>query len=306
MTATGPSYSSRRPKIVALGGGHGLAQTLTAAKRYAASVTAVVSVADNGGSSKVFRDELNIPAVGDMRRCLLALADGENLLAQAMSYRFPEGAFANHPVGNFLLAGLYEMTDNLESASREFGKSLNIKGNVLPACNSNVTLVATTESGEEITGQTAIVRQSDISSVRLTGSDVNTPESVIAAIGEADQIIVGPGSLYTSLLAALGAGGIREAFTASRAQKIYIANLHAQNYETLGYSVADHVNALLRHGIECEVILLPLRHEMELGKLPKHVGVFVDDLSDGSGAIHDPSLLGKALQKIWYLIETPA
>lgn len=294
-----PFPVTEKPKVVALGGGHGLAQTLTALKEYAGKITAIVSVADNGGSSKVFRDELNMPAIGDMRRCLLALADENDSLTQTMSYRFTEGRFLDHPVGNFVLAGLYQITNSLEAASREFACSLNLLGNVLPACNGNVTLAAITKSGAEVRGQIEITGRSDIARVKLIGADVKAPDAAISSIAEADQIIIGPGSLYTSLLAALLADGIREAFNASPGQKIYIANLHTQNNETRGYSVADHLEALSLHGFECEILLLPPDHHIEHGVIPPHVRSITSDLADKDGLVHAPFLLAQALEQIW-------
>jgi len=289
----------RAPNVVAIGGGHGLSRTLQAAKLYANTISAIVTVADNGGSSQTFKDELSIPALGDIRRCLVSLSDADSLLAMAMSYRFQEGAFTGHPVGNFVLAALYKLTSSLELASKELGNKLAASGIVLPACDSNVTLIGTTVSGEEIIGQVAIMDQNKIFRVRLAGENTAAPAMAIQAIKNADQILIGPGSLYTSLLAALTAGGIADAIKTSKAQKIYVANLCQQQNETSDYTLLDHLQALTRHGIDHDITLVPTETELGLGDMSNNLKTVQIPLADELRKVHNPFLLGAALENLW-------
>jgi uncharacterized cofD-like protein len=150
-----------------------------------------------------------------------------------------------------------------------------------------------------ISGQVAVMQRSGISEVKLVGQDINAPEKALLAIKEADQIIIGPGSLYTSLLAALSAEGIREAIETSEGRKIYIANLQQQKYETFGYNIADHIRALNKHGIKCDVTLLPVKSVLESGDIPDDTETIKVPLTTESGNIHDHNLLGEALAGLW-------
>ena len=198
MSARAPS---RAPRVVAIGGGHGLAQTLKAVRRYAGELTAVVSVADDGGSSGRLRELLGIPAPGDLRRCLSALLPEGSPLVEALEHRFGSGALAGHAFGNLFIAAMALATGDFVSGVEEAGRVLGAVGRVLPATELPVVLKAQTAGGE-IIGQVRVMTSDEIATVSLVPPDPAPPPAVIEAIAGADQIVLGPGSLFTSVLAA--------------------------------------------------------------------------------------------------------
>ncbi len=265
------------PKVVAIGGGHGLAASLRAARLYAGTVTAVVSVADDGGSSGRLRAALGIPAPGDLRRCLVALAeDPDGLWARVFEHRFDSGELDGHAVGNLVIAGLAAGTGSFSEALAEAARLVGAAGRVLPATDSPVVLKAIA-AGEEVEGQLAVSLKGRISRVTLVPPDPPANVEAAAAIADADQVVLGPGSLYTSLLAALSVPGIRDAVAAAAERTIYVANLGPQDPETTGYSTEDCLAALRAHGIEPAIVVGP------------------DGLADESGLGHDSQRLADAL-----------
>lgn len=238
----------RGPRIVVLGGGTGLAMLLRGLKEYTSNITAVVTVADDGGSSGVLRGELNMPPPGDIRNCLVALADTEPLLAQLLQYRFDQGSgLKGHSFGNLFLAAMTEMM-GFQQAVKQFGKVLAIRGKVLPVTGDIIQLKATTADGEVLWGESNIGRSGKpIAKLELEPAHCQALPEVLNDIELADAIVVGPGSLYTSLLPNLLVGGIGEAILASKALKFYICNIMTQWGETRGYTVGDHLQALLDH-----------------------------------------------------------
>ena len=281
------------PRVVAVGGGHGTAVTLRAALLFAGSVTGVVSVADDGGSSGRLRELLDVVAVGDLRKCLVAVADERSALATAFEWRFADGELAGHPLGNLVLAGLIGTLGDLERAVDEAGRLLGARGRVLPATTARVQLRATGADGA-VTGQVKVMAASSIDRVELVGLDATAPPSVADALLAADQIVIGPGSLYTSVLAAAAVPGVTEAIGASGAQRVYVCNLHPQLHETAGYTVADHVAALVRHGVPVDVVLVEPTTPMALGA--PGVEVLRAPLLGRNHLVHDPDLLASALQ----------
>jgi uncharacterized cofD-like protein len=240
-------------KVVALGGGHGLAVSLRAARRYANDITAIVSVADDGGSSGRLRQALGIEAPGDLRRCLVALArDEHSVLARAFEHRFEAGELEGHALGNILIAGLASATGDFRAALHEAGRLLDAVGRVLPATTGPVVLKGEAASGP-VEGQVKLSEAGRISAVSLVPPDAEAPPEALQAIAEADQVVLGPGSLFTSVLAVTVVPGIREALGRTRAQKVYVCNLHPQDPETTGYDAAAHVAALMAHGVEPDV-----------------------------------------------------
>jgi len=271
------SSGAKSARVVAIGGGHGLAATLRAARLYAGEITAVVSVADDGGSSGRLRAALGIPAPGDLRRCLVALAaDPDSLWARVFEHRFDSGELEGHAVGNLVIAGLAAGTGSFSGALAEAARLVGAEGRVLPATDLPVVLKATA-AGEEVEGQLAVSLRGRISRVALVPPDPPANTEAVEAIAAADQIVLGPGSLYTSLLAALAVPGIREAVRSVADRTVYVANLRPQIPETTGYSTEDCVEALRVHGIEPGAV------------------VPADGLADGGGLVHDPQRLADAL-----------
>ncbi|MGH9046367.1 MAG: gluconeogenesis factor YvcK family protein, partial [Acidimicrobiales bacterium] len=244
---------STAPKVVAIGGGHGTAVTLRAATRYAAQVTAIVSVADDGGSSGRLRELLDGVARGAMRKCLVALA-AETPLATAFAHRFEEGELAGHALGNLVLAGLVAATGDLVAAVDEAARLLGAVGRVLPATTEPVVLKADSWGGE-VEGQVAVSRAGRIRSVSIVPSDAGPPPCAVEAILDADQVVIGPGSLYTSLLAAASVPAVADAIGRTAAQRVFVCNLRPQIPETEGYDLGRHVSALEAHGVAIDRIL---------------------------------------------------
>ncbi|HWE56613.1 MAG TPA: uridine diphosphate-N-acetylglucosamine-binding protein YvcK [Acidimicrobiales bacterium] len=245
------------PDVVALGGGHGLASTLRAARLYAGSLTAVVSVADDGGSSGRLREIAGIPAPGDLRRCLVAMAEDDSAWAPAFEYRFPAGSgdLEGHALGNLIIAGLANVTGDFGQALHLAGGLLGTIGRVVPATSESVVLKAEV-SGREVLGQVAVSETGDpISCVSIVPPDTPVPADALEAIAAADQVVIGPGSLYTSVLAVAVVPGIRAALGARRSGRIYVCNLRAQVPETSGFGEADHLRAVLDHGIPIDVMV---------------------------------------------------
>ncbi len=205
-------------------------------------------MADDGGSSGRLRELLNIVALGDMRKCLVALADEDSALADAFERRYDEGELAGHTLGNLILAGLIDATGDLVLGVAEAAQLLGADGDVLPATSERVVLKA--ESGHgAVAGQVAVKGTTDIERVSLVPGDAQPPPLALERIAGADQIVIGPGSLFTSVLAAVAVGGITEAVAASKAQVVYVCNLRPEVPETEGFDVADHVAALARHNV---------------------------------------------------------
>lgn len=283
------------PAVVALGGGHGTAVTLRAARRYAGSLTAVVSVADDGGSSGRLREILNVVALGDLRKCLVALAAEDSALALAFEHRFDEGELAGHALGNLILAGLVEATGDLVSGVRAAAELLGAAGDVLPATVERVVLKAESESGQ-VAGQVAVSLADNIETVSLVPGDAGPPPLAIERILAADQIVIGPGSLFTSVLAAVAVEGIADAVTRSRGQRVYVCNLRPQEPETAGFDVAAHLDALSRHNVSVDVVLCDTSQGMALGDL----GISALDipLTGGNALVHSPVRLAHALASL--------
>ena len=245
-------FLSRGPKIAVLGGGTGLSTMLRGLKEHTSNITAVVTVADDGGSSGRLREELGIPAVGDIRNCIAALADSEPLMAQLLQYRFPgeggEASLGGHTIGNLLLAAMNAVQgDDFEEAVRQMNRVLAVRGQVVPATAAPVVLNARLHDGSIITGQAEIGRASDIDRVWLTPDTVTACDDARKAIEEADMIVIGPGSLYTSIMPSLLLPEIADALRVSQALRVYICNVATQRGETIGYDLVDHVTAIEQH-----------------------------------------------------------
>lgn len=242
-------YLDRGPKIVVLGGGTGLSVLLKGLKEFTSNITAVVTVADDGGSSGKLRDELGILPPGDIRSCMVALAHSEKLMDKLFEYRFTNGNnLGGHNLGNLLIAAMTKITGSFDQAVKELSRILAIRGQVLPATLEDIVLVAEYKDGEVVKGESSIPKRGKaINRVYLEPREVKALPEAIQAMEEADAIILGPGSLYTSLLPNLLISDIKETLKKSEALKIYICNIMTQPGETDGYTASDHVKALLKH-----------------------------------------------------------
>lgn len=282
------------PDVVAVGGGHGLAATLRAGRGYARSVTAVVSVADDGGSTGRLRAAGDRPAPGDLRKCLVALAGETSPLLRAMEHRFDAGELEGHAFGNLLIAALEDSEGDLVAALDEVGRLLGTVGRVLPTTTVPVQLRGVVGSGAEVRGQVAVARQPDLDVVTVEPSDAPACPAAVAAIVGADQVVLGPGSLYTSVLAAAAVPGVGDALRGAADRLVYVCNLRPQASETAGYGVAEHVAALERHGIRPAVVVYD---PATLGEAPAGLPVRLvgAQLADPGGGAHRSDLLGPVL-----------
>ena len=238
-------------KIVALGGGTGLSTLLRGLKKYSSNITAIVSVSDNGGSSGRLSKELDMLPPGDIRNCLTALADDEDLLTELFRFRFDKGesqSLGGHAFGNLFLAALYRIYDDFEVALKKGSALLAIRGRVLPATLTSTVLCAKLRDGRIIKGESEIPNaHGEITDVFLEPSDCQAPPDVIKAIEEADVVILGPGSLYTSVMPNLLIKNIVKALEKTSAPVIYVCNVMTQSGETDGYTAADHLQAIYHH-----------------------------------------------------------
>jgi len=241
--------SNRGPEIVAFGGGTGLSNLLRGLKKNSDNLTAVVTVADDGGSSGRIRDEMGILPPGDIRNCLVALADREPLMEKLFQHRFEsEGGLEGHSFGNLYIAAMTEVLGDFEEAVRASSKVLAIRGKVLPATNEDIKMGAIYDDQERRIGESAIpVYDKEISKVFLSPENASTTPEVKASIEKADVIVIGPGSLYTSILPNLLVKGIVDAIRDSNALKLYVCNVMTQPGETDGYTAADHAEAIIDH-----------------------------------------------------------
>ncbi len=370
-------FLARGPRVVALGGGTGLSALLRGLKEHTSNLTAVVTVADDGGSSGVLRAELGIPAVGDIRNCIVALADAEPLMGRLLQYRFPgagpaagtsdtaappamagpaagtsgtaappatagrargtapvtadvpaldgdgggpergTATLGGHAVGNLLMAALVQLEHgDFEQAIREMNRVLAVRGRVVPATSTILTLHARLVDGTEVAGQSRITRTSRVDRVWVTPGDVQPTTDALRAIAEAELIVLGPGSLFTSLLPALLVPGIREAIAASGAMVVFACNVATQRGETDGFDLADHLEAMGRHGAAHlpDLVLannrfdavrppgwraapVALRWPPSDGPVPR---LILDDIVDPANAHHhDPGRLAAAIIGAW-------
>jgi uncharacterized cofD-like protein len=254
-------FLARGPRIVAIGGGTGLSALLRGLKEHTSNLTAIVTVADDGGSSGALREELGIPPVGDIRNCIAALADAEPLMSDLLGYRFPgfrrledgpvvtePGSLSGHAVGNLLLAAMTALEGgDFEEGVRRMNRVLAVRGKVVPASAIPINLVARTRDGTVVSGQSTIMRTAAIERLWIEPAEVEAAEDAIAAIAEAEIVVLGPGSLYTSVLPVLLIPRIRQAVAAAPGIRVYACNVATQRGETEGMDLAAHVEALIAH-----------------------------------------------------------
>jgi len=306
------------PRIVALGGGHGLSTLLRGLKAHAADLTAIVTVADDGGSSGRLRRELGVLPPGDFRNCLTALADSESLMTRLFQYRFGEGSgLGGHSFGNLFITAMAEISGSFEQALAESSKVLAVQGQVLPSTLQDVTLVAYLRHKENgrlsrVVGESRIPEAEGlIERVFLEPGKVSAYPDAVRAILGADLILAGPGSLYTSVLPNLLVPDIAKAVRASQAVKMYICNVATQKGETDRYTVADHVAALDAHlGPGIFALVLANDNMAAAHDLPEGVQMVVPEggtsrmvAADLVDAVcpwrHDPTRLSQVLLRVY-------
>jgi uncharacterized cofD-like protein len=282
-----------------LGGGHGLAVALRALREYAGEITAVVSVADDGGSSGRLRRALDVPAPGDLRKCLVALAGDDGAWPDAFEHRFRSGELEGHALGNLVLVGLAESLGDLTAALAEAGKLVHAVGRVIPATADAVTIEADV-GGQPMRGQVAIAAAGErarIEHVHITPADARACDEALVAIAAADQVVLAPGSLFTSIVAVLAVPAIREAIAAAPGRVVQVSNLVTEN-ETTGLDGTDHLRAVLAHGGRVDTFLfdpdvgLAVDPDavLALGVTPVAAG-----MAGGDGPNHEAERLAKAL-----------
>ena len=240
------------PKVVVIGGGTGQSIFLRGLKKYTQNITAIVTVADDGGGSGVLREDLGMLPPGDIRNCLLALANIEPTMNEVMQYRFTDGNLKGQSFGNLFIAAMNGLYGNFETAVYKMSEIFAITGRVLPVTLENVNLIARLKNGNIVKGESRIPKEvkyqkSNIERITLDPVDVKPLDEVITSIYNADIIVIGPGSLYTSIIPNLLVKGVVEAIKKSDAPKVYISNIMTQPGETVNYNVLDHVNAINKH-----------------------------------------------------------
>ena len=243
------------PQVTAIGGGTGLSTMLRGLKSWTKNLTAIVTVADDGGGSGMLRHDLGMPPPGDIRNCMQALANVEPIMEQLLGYRFSEGRLAGQAFGNLLLAALNGIYDTFDQAVAGMSHVLAITGQVLPVTNEDVALEAEFENGARVLGESRIFqckKRQDcrIRRVRLVPGRPKALPDTLRAIRDADLVLLGPGSLYTSIIPNLLVEGVADAIRESDGLKVYVSNIMTQEGETEGYTLSDHLEALTAHGGE--------------------------------------------------------
>ena len=308
---------SRGPRLVAIGGGTGMSTLLRGLKEYTANLAAIVTVADDGGSSGRLREEYRILPPGDFRQCLVALADAEPLVKELFNHRFTEGSLGGHSFGNLFIMAMADITGNFEHALRESGRVLAVRGAIIPSTLHDVTLVASV-NGSMVEGESKIPHQNaPITRVFLKpdGPELN-PEAALA-IMNAEVIVIGPGSLYTSILPNLLVPGMVETIKSSPALKVFACNVASQHGETDGFNVSDYLRVLEDHVgenlfdfviVNSNLSRLPTGGQSQVvfdyqraqRQAPHSRFIAHDVVNDGIPSHHDPDKLARVIMKrVW-------
>ena len=318
-------HAGRDPAIVVIGGGTGLSTMLRGLKHYTKDLTAIVTMADDGGGSGVLRQELHMPPPGDVRNCIQALANTEPEMERLLAFRFTEGSLRGQSLGNLILAALYEMSPSFDAAVRSLSRVLAITGQVLPVTTANVDLAAELEDGTSLFGQSKIGHRpaggSPIRQLKLVPEHVTALPEVLEAIERAEMIVLGPGSLYTSVIPNLLADGVARAVRESDAVRVCVLNVMTQPGETEHYSGADHLRTLFSYAGGpvsdwCLISDTPLPPELaarylsegaqqvepdEAGLRSLGVGLLRADVTSFAGGLvrHDPDKLARELIQLY-------
>jgi len=246
------THGGRELKIVVIGGGHGQSTALRGLKRYTSDLTGIVAVSDDGGGSGMLREDLGILPPGDIRNCIMALSDTEPILEELMTYRFDTGSLSGQSFGNLFLAAMTEISTSFDEAVLRMCKVLSVRGKVLPVTNENVFLEAEYENGKTTLGESSIYLDKKlngcrIQEVRLVPAHPKALDASVQAILNADIVVIGPGSLYTSVIPNFLVDGITEALSRTKAFRVFIMNVMTQDGETEGYTAMDHIRAFEDH-----------------------------------------------------------
>lgn len=287
------------PRIVAIGGGTGLSTLLRGIKCYTSNITAIVTVADDGGGSGILRDDLDMLPPGDIRNCILALANTEPIMEKLMEYRFVEGRLKGQSFGNLLIAALNDICGGFYSGIKEISNVLAVTGNVIPVTLDRVTLYAELEDGTIIKGESQIpIKQKNLNKkvkrVFLKPNNCKAIPEALEAIRNADAIILGPGSLYTSIIPNLMVREIAREIKKSDAMKIYVSNLMTQQGETLGYNLSDHIQAINEH-VNKDIIEYVIAN---CGKIPKGMALRYSDENAKEVVIDIENLNGRGIRVV--------
>jgi len=315
----------RGPKIVEIGGGTGLSALLHGLKEYTFNLTAIVTVADDGGSSGKLRQEMGILPPGDVRNCLVALADREHIMEDLFSYRFETGTLKGHSLGNLLLAGLIDIFGDFQKGIEQVSKVFALRGNVYPSTLEQVVLVGDKTTGQSIRGETAIRESAGkIKRLYLEPADCRPLPEALLAIEEADLIVLGPGSLYTSVLPNLLVKGLSEKIREVKVPCLYVCNVMTEKGETDGFTASDHLRAILDHcGADFVDALLANKQEISAASLKLYaeegasqvktdpwvieslgVRCFEADLvSEGKTVRHDSARLAREIIKLLFRLK---
>ena len=315
-----PLRAGRRPeaaaRITVIGGGTGLPSLIRGIKRYSHNISAIVTMADDGGSSGRLRRELGIPPPGDIRNCLVALADSEDVMERLMDYRFTsDGQLNGHSFGNMLIAALADIGGDFSRAVAIAGELLAIRGRVIPSTTTDVTLLASTETGETLTGETSIAAApSPLRTLALSPPNPPAHPEAAAALAQADLIIIGPGSLYTSIAPNLLIPGIAQGVAQSPALKVYVCNVAEEPRQTEGYAVQDHLEIVRRYAGPAAVDAVIANGRIPAGPTPAGLNfislrrpwrdsaqlIEADVIDETATARHDPAKLARVLSNAYH------
>ena len=312
---------ARGPRIVAIGGGTGLSVLLRGLKAHTDNLTAIVTVGDDGGSSGRLREELGVLPPGDFRNCLVAMSDAESLVAELFQYRFEQGdCLKGHSFGNLFIAAMTSVTDGFDKALVESSRVLAVHGRIIPATMANLRLSVRLKTDEVIHGESNVAEaRGGIDRLMIDPADAAAHPMAVEALQEAQLIVIGPGSLYTSILPNLMVKGIAGAIRGSSATKIYVSNIATQQGETEGFSVIDHYEALTRHtfpSIVGHVVANSSPRELGpnfFGTPVRHNGdslnaarVHLEDLTDAHHPVrHDSEKLAEAVMGVYHKFSKP-
>lgn len=284
-------------KLACIGGGTGLSTILRGLKKHSCSITAIVTVSDNGGSSGMLRKEMQVLPPGDIRNCLLALAETEPVIEEMFQYRFKEGSMSGQNMGNLFLAVLSDLYQNFGLAVEKAAEVLRVKGRVLPVTLESIQLQAFFEDGGMLTGETEIVEacktgRREIGRISLVPENPGAYSHVVDALMEADVVLLGPGSLFTSVVPNLLVAGVAEALAKTRATVVHVANIMTQPGETEGFNLRDHVRAIESYLEPGTIDVVVCNSAKVNGEILKHYlddgAAFVENDCDGCTVIEAP------------------
>ncbi|MGQ9589541.1 MAG: gluconeogenesis factor YvcK family protein [Planctomycetota bacterium] len=313
MTASAEGF-----RVVAFGGGTGMAALLAGLRRYTQDISAVVTVTDNGGSSGILRNDYDMVAPGDIRNCLIALADVDPLFLESLRYRFEDGDFKGHCFGNLFITVLTRIVGSFEESIRVMNRLLGVRGKVIPAAGGRISLVARHPDGTKSTGEVQISKSGKpIERVELRPGPVPISDEIRAAVREADLFVIGPGSLFTSIIPNLILVGLVEEIQRNGSPTVYVSNMMTQPGETDGFRLSDHIRAIRRHAgdavpdwVIAQAASLPeavvarygagraVPVEIDIEGVPEFRGIRLirgDFYGGGDVARHDPELLARTI-----------